>query len=348
LRIARSGKGWIIDAPAKVNLFLEVLGRRPDGFHDLDTIMLAIDLSDRLTFLPRADRQLSLELTASTTTSPGTDTLPTDRRNLVIEALATLRERLGITAGAHVQLAKSIPIEAGLGGGSTDAAAALVGGQLLWSGRYNHTVACEIAAKLGSDVNFFLEGGGAGSWCARCRGRGELVQPLPLGQGDGSIAKDPHMVVAMPPTGCSTAAIFRQLTTSPHTPRDPQPLLEALAGGYFAQVPTHFFNRLQAAACQHAPAVERLLQAGNSVLEQVCAGVPYACAAEPGAMTGSGAASFWWLPQKLAEHLATSLPKLMSCRVWIAKLWSAPELTTAARAAVGASELKGSLSRGDY
>ncbi len=338
MRIARSGNSWIIDAPAKINLFLEVTGRRPDGFHELDTVMLAVDLNDRLVFSPSTKSELSLELTGSTTTLPSSSAVPTDQRNLVIEALTRVRERLEISAGAHVRLAKSIPIEAGLGGGSSDAAAALVGGQLLWTGNYDHQVACEIASQLGSDINFFLEGAGARGWLARCRGRGELVQPLLLGESDGSGCDDPCIVIAMPPTGCSTAEIFRLLAASPHAPRDPQPLLGALQSGQFDQVPSHFFNRLQAAACQHAPPVGSLLQAGNTILQETCVRGPDSHAVALGAMTGSGAACFWWTPQKHAEHLATKLPKLVSCRVWIARLWSAPSLKTALGAAVGASE----------
>lgn len=342
MRIARSENSWVIDAPAKINLFLEVLGPRPDGFHNLDTVMLAVDLSDRLTFTPGLGSDLTLELIGVEAEPSSSVALPTDRRNLVIRALEKLRERLEIADGADVRLAKSIPIEAGLGGGSSNAAAALVGGQLIWTGHYDHPLACEIASELGSDINFFLEAGSSGNWLARCHGRGELVHPVPLGQCENDAASELRIVIGMPPTGCSTAEIFRRLSASSTPLRNPQPLLDAIARGELLPAASHFFNRLQAAACQNAPQVEQLLLHGNNILQEACASSPGDCTGASGVMTGSGAASFWWLPQKLAEHLATSLPKLVSCRVWIAKLWSAPDLGTATRCSGGASELKGS------
>src|SRR5688572_10812957 len=111
-------------APAKVNLFLEVLGKRADGYHEIATLLVAIDLADDLGFAPAADGTLSL-----TCDDPG---LPTGADNLVLKAALRLRDETGCTAGARIRLAKRIPTAAGLGGGSSDAAATLVGLNELW------------------------------------------------------------------------------------------------------------------------------------------------------------------------------------------------------------------------
>src|SRR5437879_8078712 len=114
----------VLNAAAKVNLILEVLGKRDDGYHELVTVMQAVDLSDRIT-LEDAD---VLELASS----PG---VPTDGRNLALRAATALREAAGVTRGARITLDKRIPVAAGLGGGSADAAAVLLGLERLWAQR---------------------------------------------------------------------------------------------------------------------------------------------------------------------------------------------------------------------
>lgn len=123
-----SGRGRKIElsAAAKVNLALEVLGRRPDGYHELVTVMQAVDLSDRIVLEDAA----SLELR---TTAPG---IPTDASNLALRAAATLRAAAEVERGARITLDKRIPVAAGLGGGSTDAAAVLLGLNSLWRLRW--------------------------------------------------------------------------------------------------------------------------------------------------------------------------------------------------------------------
>src|SRR5215217_7411681 len=154
----------VIDAPAKLNLGLEVIGRRGDGFHDIATIFVAIDLYDRIT-LSLAD---DLELNCDDDSLAGTD-------NLALRALRLLRDETGHPGGARIHLCKSIPAAAGLGGASSDAAAALLGGPELWHLDLSDAELHDLAARLGSDVPFFLCGG-----CAIGRGRGDLLGPLPL------------------------------------------------------------------------------------------------------------------------------------------------------------------------
>ena len=154
----------VIDAPAKLNLGLEVIGRRDDAFHEIATIFLAIDLYDRLTLSPSTD----LELSCDDESLAGED-------NLALRALRLLRDETSHPAGARIHLRKRIPAAAGLGGASSDAAAALLAGRELWQLDVSDARLHDLAARLGSDVPFFLHGG-----CAVGRGRGDLLEPLPL------------------------------------------------------------------------------------------------------------------------------------------------------------------------
>ena len=156
-----------IDAPAKLNLGLEVIERRDDGFHEIVTIFVAIDLCDRVTLSPASE----LELTCD-------DAAITSEDNLALRALHVLRGETSHRGGAHIDLRKRIPAAAGLGGASSDAAAALLGGRDLWRLEVSDSKIQDLAARLGSDVPFFLRGG-----CAIGRGRGDVLEPLPLPQG---------------------------------------------------------------------------------------------------------------------------------------------------------------------
>jgi 4-diphosphocytidyl-2-C-methyl-D-erythritol kinase len=153
-----------IDAPAKLNLGLEILGRRPDGYHELATIFVAVDLRDRLT-LRRSER---LRLECADPELAGDD-------NLVVRALRAFQEAAGVREGATVALKKRIPAAAGLGGASSDAAAALLAARELWRVTVSDEELASVAAQVGSDVPFFLRGG-----CALGRGRGEMLEPLPV------------------------------------------------------------------------------------------------------------------------------------------------------------------------
>jgi len=151
-------------APAKINWTLEVLGRRPDGFHEVKTILQTIDLADSLELETAAD--LTLEATGEGLSPPEED--------LTMRAARLLRERTGYSGGARMHLAKTIPIAAGLGGGSSDAAAALRGLDRLWGLALPHERLVELAAEVGSDISFFLRGG-----TALAKARGERITPLP-------------------------------------------------------------------------------------------------------------------------------------------------------------------------
>lgn len=153
-------------APAKLNLYLRVLGPRPDGYHEIETIFERIDLADELTFKPHPGE---VRLTCSDAAlSCGED-------NLVLKAARWLQSATGGRPGARIHLTKRIPIAAGLGGGSSDAAAALRGLNALWGVRLDQPALARAAESLGSDVPFFL----AQSARAIGRGRGEVCEPVP-------------------------------------------------------------------------------------------------------------------------------------------------------------------------
>ena len=177
-----------VTAPAKVNLHLEVLGLRPDGFHELAMVMQSIELVDRLHFTNTADAQLSLECDVPSLSIAGD--------NLVLMAAELLRERSGFAElGASIQLEKNIPIGAGLAGGSSNGAAALVGLNALWGLGHSSAELEQMAAELGSDMPFCVAGGSQ-----FCFGRGERLEPLPpcLEPLTVLLVKDPRVSVSTP------------------------------------------------------------------------------------------------------------------------------------------------------
>jgi 4-diphosphocytidyl-2-C-methyl-D-erythritol kinase len=159
-----------VRAPAKINLHLEVLGLRPDGFHELAMVMQSIDLADTLRLRPTADARISLRCDRAD--------LPTDGSNLIVRAGELLRSRSGFPElGAEIVLEKRIPIGAGLAGGSSNGAAALVGLNALWGLGFDAETLQAMAAELGSDMPFCLDGG-----TQLCFGRGERLEPVELAE----------------------------------------------------------------------------------------------------------------------------------------------------------------------
>ncbi|MBO0697912.1 MAG: 4-(cytidine 5'-diphospho)-2-C-methyl-D-erythritol kinase [Zavarzinella sp.] len=221
-------------APAKVNLFLEVLGRRADGYHEIATLILAIDLADELDFRPNGSGDVSL-----TCDDPG---LPTGPENLVLKAATRLRDSTGCTAGAQIQLRKRIPAAAGLGGGSSDAAATLVGLNELWKLALSPAALGRLGSEIGSDVPFFLDGTAA--WCT---GRGDVVAPAAVG-------RPLDLVLVKPPEGLRTADVYGRVRV-PARPSDGAVARAALAEGDVEALGRALHNRLQEPAFELAPAV---------------------------------------------------------------------------------------------
>lgn len=222
-------------APAKTNLFLEVLGKRADGFHALDTVFVELSLADELIVDPAPTLSLHVE---------GAPDLAREPDNLVLRAARLLRERhASPVLGARLQLIKRVPIGGGLGGGSSDAAAALRALNALWALNLEPDQLVLLAAELGSDVAFFVRGG-----VQRGRGRGEELEVLPP-------CPALPLVLLVPPFGCPTPAVFGALQgLIPDAPRTPAALLDALPQGPHA-VAKAVFNRLESAALHAFPAL---------------------------------------------------------------------------------------------
>ena len=193
---------WIARARAKLNLYLDVFGRRSDSFHELETLMVPIRLEDSLRLLATPapeDGQagkIELSLRFVLTHSGQHGSVPPGDENLVVQALRLLQERSNCRLGARVELLKRIPVSAGLGGGSSDAAAALVLANRAWRLGWPRERLMELGAELGSDVPFFLVGR-----AAICRGRGERVEALPP-------MPVLHFVVVKPAASLSTRDVY--------------------------------------------------------------------------------------------------------------------------------------------
>ena len=237
-------------APAKVNVHLAVGPLRSDGFHELRTVYLAVSLFDTVTAQPG-------EGLALTVAGEGSDVVPTDRANLVWRAAELLAEHASVPADATLHIAKSIPAAAGLAGGSADAAAALVALDALWGTRASRGDLTELAARLGSDVPFSLQGG-----IALGSGRGEQLSPV--------LARTPwNWVLGIADEGLSTPAVYAELDRLRAEGRIPdgtdlpsaEPVIAALRSGPPAALAAALCNDLQAPALTLRPPLRRALRA---------------------------------------------------------------------------------------
>lgn len=254
-----------VRAPAKINLYLEVLGRRPDGFHEVRTIIQAVSLFDELEFRVCGGGEVSLACAHPD--------LPTDERNLVVRAARLLQRRYGVSGGAAIALKKRIPVGGGLGGGSADAAVSLLALNRLWELDAPLEELAELAAELGSDVPYFLWGG-----AALCEGRGERVSPLPC-------ARPMHYVLVTPPCSVSTGRAYEALekTLTERTCAGNN-VSEALLNGDAKLLGRCLRNDLEAAAlglCEDLRELRRKLEEARA-----------ACHAQGLLLSGSGSSFF--------------------------------------------------------
>ena len=222
----------MLRAAAKVNLTLEVLGKRADGYHEIATVMQAVDLSDGIT-LDDAD---DLELRSDS------GTVPTDKGNLAWRAAAALRDAAGIESGVRITLDKRIPVAAGLGGGSSDAAGVLLGLNRLWRLQWPLERLDEVAATLGSDVPFFLRGG-----AALASGRGEKVEPLK--------GRSMALVLVNPRVPSSTAEMYGRLTPAMYSDGAATRALAGALGRSTARIAGSLYNGMEAAATAVFPQI---------------------------------------------------------------------------------------------
>jgi 4-diphosphocytidyl-2-C-methyl-D-erythritol kinase len=223
----RSADGVTVWAPAKVNLFLEVLSKRPDGYHDLATLMVAVNLFDTLEFKEEFPARVHL--------SCDHPDLPTGPTNLICRAAELLRGRHAPDRGASITLRKRIPMAAGLAGGSSDAAATLFGLDRLWGLNLGPARLAELGAEIGSDVAFFFS-----APAAFCTGRGEKVETVRPKKGF-------DLVLACPRRGLSTAAVYGNVTV-PTDPVAGDAIRSAFEAGDAEAIGRLLHNRLQGPA----------------------------------------------------------------------------------------------------
>ena len=230
-----------VHAPAKLNLYLSIDDKRSDGFHEITSLMLSVGIYDTLVFTEEPSAEVELRVTETnsllTPLKKNRQRIPAGEENLVVRAIRLLQEQTGQHQGIRIELIKRIPAEAGLGGGSSDAAAALFAANKLWRLGLSISELCEIAAKLGSDIPFFL----TASHSAICRGRGEIIEPV-------SVPQCLHFVVVRPQSGLSTAEVYRHCRVGSHSKNQVEQLVSNLASGQFHALSSLMLNDLQAPA----------------------------------------------------------------------------------------------------
>ncbi|MER6182364.1 4-(cytidine 5'-diphospho)-2-C-methyl-D-erythritol kinase [Streptomyces sp. NPDC001652] len=296
-----------VRVPAKVNVQLAVGAARPDGFHDLANVFLAVGLHDEVTVTPADELRV-------TCAGPDAGQVPLDRTNLAARAALALAGRRGIEPAVHLHIAKDIPVAGGMAGGSADGAGALLACDALWGTNASREELLEICAELGSDVPFSLVGG-----AALGTGRGERLRVLDVG---GTF----HWVFAMAGRGLSTPAVFREFDRLTEGLEVPEPvasqeLIDALAKGDPDALAAAVSNDLQPAALSLFPELADTLAAGRTA------------GALAALVSGSGpTTAFLTRDPQAAEKVAAALTASGTCRA----------VRTASGPAAGATVVAGS------
>jgi 4-diphosphocytidyl-2-C-methyl-D-erythritol kinase len=215
----------LVKAPAKINLSLDVLYKRPDGYHEVEMIMTTIDLADRL--------ELSLLENDRIQIVSHNRFVPDDQRNLAYQAAVLLKERFSVRKGVVIRMEKTIPVAAGLAGGSSDAAATLRGLNKLWNLNLTMDELAQLGAEIGSDVSFCVYGG-----TALAKGRGEIITHLPA-------PPTCWVVLAKPYIGVSTADVYRRLDLASIQHPNTDQMIHAIEAGNFQSVCKHLGNVLE-------------------------------------------------------------------------------------------------------
>jgi len=229
--LQRSESGWIAETPAKINLFFEVLGKRSDCFHAIESIAVPIQLTDTVTFDVTCNPHIQFKCVG------GGEDVPLDETNLVVRTAKLVQQRFNIPLGASITLTKRIPSQAGLGGGSSDAAAALRLACRTWNLDIPDSELIPIAAEVGSDCPLFFYDVPTIS-----RGRGEWIRPLPP-------IPPLWFVLLKPPEGLSTANVYAEcMPLHDGQFRQPDGLLTALSTGDVHEIGKNLFNRLEVPA----------------------------------------------------------------------------------------------------
>lgn len=292
--------------PAKLNLFLELLSKRADGYHEIETIMTAVSCYDTLR-IDRSDQHNEIRLKthwypsqqywkeALGEASNAILSIPDDETNLIHRSIAKMRAAFGITCGFDVIARKRTPAGAGMGGASSDAAASILAASALAGIQRDHAKLTQIAGEIGSDVPFFLGPSDtqasntkrpavrffqshSSPQAALAKGRGEILSPF-------SLARQLWFLVAYPPVALSTAAVYR-VCKVPERPINVNKIHGCLTSGETYPVHSLLMNRLSQAAQSLSPLINDLL----SLLGECCQ--------SPALMTGSGSACFCVCPDR--------------------------------------------------
>ncbi|RKD22805.1 4-(cytidine 5'-diphospho)-2-C-methyl-D-erythritol kinase [Ammoniphilus oxalaticus] len=229
-----------VKAPAKINLTLDVVGKRADGYHEVEMVMTTIDLADRIDIYPREDDQITIDCSAYF--------VPLGEKNLVYQVAKIIKDKLGIKQGVHFYIHKRIPIAAGLAGGSADAAAAIRGLNNLWQLGLSVQEMAEIGSKVGSDVAFCVYGG-----TALAQGRGEQITTLPS-------PPPAWVVLAKPPIAVSTSEIYGKTKMGEITayPRRSERMIDAINNRDYNEVYKSLGNHLETVTLSLYPEVRKI------------------------------------------------------------------------------------------
>lgn len=225
-------------APAKINLSLDILGKRNDGFHEVEMIMTTVDLSDRVELYMLENNEIKVSLESRY--------VPNDERNLAFKAASVMKNRYCITQGVHIKMVKNIPVSAGLGGGSSDAAAVLRGLNRLWKLDLSLEELAQLGLEIGTDVPFCVMNS-----TAFVKGRGEIIEELPP-------PPPCWIVLAKPDLGISTKTVFQNVAVEKLTHPNTEEIVQALMNGDFKQLCNNLGNSLESITFDMYPEVQRM------------------------------------------------------------------------------------------
>lgn len=263
-------------APAKINLGLDIIGKHEDGYHELSMIMISVDLNDYVTVSDLETDGIIME--------SNNHKMPLNARNDVFKAASLIKERYGIKKGVKIVLEKSIPICAGLGGGSTDAAATIRALNKLWELNLSKDEMIEIGFAIGSDVPYCLDAG-----CALITGKGEVVQCL-------NTHLSSWVVLVKPDFGISTRTIFPEIDCNTISRVDIEALKAAILAEDYKAMIEHMGNSLEDVTISRKPFIQKIK---DKMMK---------CGADVALMTGSGPTVFALCPsEKRADRVVNGM-----------------------------------------
>jgi 4-diphosphocytidyl-2-C-methyl-D-erythritol kinase len=228
----------MVKAPAKINLSLDVLHKRPDGYHEVEMVMTTVDLADRIELTELKEDEVKIVT--------HNRFVPDDHRNHAYQAAQLLKDTYGIKKGVHIEINKEIPVAAGLAGGSSDAAAVLRGLNELWKLGLSLDELAQLGSQIGSDVSFCVYGG-----TALATGRGEKISHLPS-------PPNCWVILAKPATGVSTAEVYKNLNLRQIQHPNTKGMIEAIYEQNYEKVCEHVGNVLESVTLHMHPEVAHI------------------------------------------------------------------------------------------